>query len=83
MVSAFLISMPAFQGNVSVLQTVGETPVENSPVVIDGDANAAPADANVAQPEGNAAPPQSAAPATSEETGTEPATGNTAPPANN
>lgn len=83
MVSAFLISMPAFQGNVSVLQTVGETPVENSPIVIDGDTNAAPADANVAQPEGNAAPPQLAAPATSEETGTEPAAGNTTPPANN
>ena len=44
MVSAFLISLPAFQGGASVLQSVGDVPVEESPVVVDdADANAAPA----------------------------------------
>ncbi len=74
--------MPALQGNVSVLQTVGETPVEDSPVVIDGDANASPPDANTV-PDGNAAPPQADAPAASDESGTEPAPDNSVPPANN
>jgi protein translocase SecG subunit len=52
MVSALLISMPALQGNVSVLQSVGEAPA-------DANANAATADANVnTAPEVNAAPAQ-------------------------
>ncbi len=80
MVSAFLISMPAFQGNVSVLQTVGETPAEDSPVVIDGEANNA-TDANVAQPEVDIAAPQTETPASPDESGTEPTPA--ASPANN
>jgi preprotein translocase subunit SecG len=44
MFSALMISMPALQGNVSVLQSVGETPVEST---APADTNAAPAaDAN-------------------------------------
>ncbi|CAN5630919.1 hypothetical protein BH24ACI3_BH24ACI3_16300 [soil metagenome] len=82
MVSAFLISMPAFQGNVSVLQTVGETPVEDSPVVMDGDANNAP-DANVAQPEVDLTVPETETPANPDETGTEPSPVAPASPANN
>ena len=47
MFSALLISMPALQGNVSVLQSVGETPVE-SVAPADTNSNAAPgSDANV------------------------------------
>lgn len=49
MVSAFLISMPALQGGVSVLQTVTDTPVETAPAVLDANSNAAaPAPANTA-----------------------------------
>jgi protein translocase SecG subunit len=51
MISALLISMPALQGNVSVLQSVGEAPA-------DANANAATADANV-----NTAPAVNSAPA--------------------
>jgi preprotein translocase subunit SecG len=44
MVTAFLISLPAFQGGASVLQSVGDVPVEDSPVVLDdANANTAPA----------------------------------------
>src|SRR5690606_24229021 len=53
MVTAFLISLPAFQGGTSVLETVGDTPIEQSPVVID-DANANTAPAEV--PASNAEP---------------------------
>lgn len=49
MVVAFLISMPALQGGVSVLQTVSETPSETAPAAID-------TNANVAAPAANAAP---------------------------
>jgi preprotein translocase subunit SecG len=53
MVLALLISMPALQGGVSVLQTAGETPAEQ-PVA--PAANNAPADANsqAAEPASNA-----------------------------
>ena len=52
MVLALLISMPALQGGVSVLQTAGETPAEQ-PVA--PAANNAPADANsqTAEPSSN------------------------------
>src|SRR5215213_8306672 len=57
MVSALLISMPALQGNVSVLQSVGETPA-GAPA--DANANARATDANVnSAPEANSAPAQS------------------------
>jgi preprotein translocase subunit SecG len=50
MVVAFLISMPALQGGVSVLQTVTETPTETptetAPVVTDSNSNTAAPDAN-------------------------------------
>lgn len=46
MVSAFLISMPALQGNVSVLQTVTDTTIDSGPAVVDSNANSAPADSN-------------------------------------
>src|SRR5688572_17936548 len=56
MFSALLISMPALQGNVSVLQSVGETPAE---APVDTNANAPATDANVnAGPETNSAPAQ-------------------------
>lgn len=45
MVSAFMISMPALQGGVSVLQTVTETPVETAPA----NTEAAPGAANTNQ----------------------------------
>jgi preprotein translocase subunit SecG len=41
MLTALLISMPALQGNVSVLQTVGETLNETVPTAPDSNANAA------------------------------------------
>jgi preprotein translocase subunit SecG len=53
MLLALLISMPALQGGVSVLQSAGETPVEQPAAPA---ANNAPADAN-------SQPPQSAEPA--------------------
>lgn len=52
MLTALLISMPALQGNVSVLQSVSETPVEapveTTPTTTDTntDANAAASDAS-------------------------------------
>jgi preprotein translocase subunit SecG len=60
MFSALMISMPALQGNISVLQSVGDTPVEST----------APADANVAPADANAAPATDAntAPAANAET---------------
>ena len=60
MFSALMISMPALQGNVSVLQSVGETPVEST----------APADASVAPTDANGAPATdaNAAPAANSET---------------
>ena len=65
MVTAFLISMPALQGGVSVLQTVGETPVETTvPAPADTNTNAAPAQsapANAA--ESNTAPANATQPA--------------------
>jgi len=45
MFSALLISMPALQGGVSVLQSVGETPAE---APAETNTNTAPADANTA-----------------------------------
>ncbi|MDM7921911.1 MAG: preprotein translocase subunit SecG [Pyrinomonadaceae bacterium] len=60
MVTAFLISMPALQGGVSVLQTVGETPVETTaPATTEANTNAAPTE-NVSA---NAAPANAAQPA--------------------
>jgi preprotein translocase subunit SecG len=55
MFSALMISMPALQGNISVLQSVGETPVEST---APADASVAPSDANaVPATNANAAPP--------------------------
>ncbi len=53
MVSAFVISMPAFQGGGSVLQTIGESDDTTSPVVLEGEEPV-----NTAQPE--AVPPANA-----------------------
>ncbi len=49
MLSALLLAMPALTGNVSVLQTIGETPAEATPTsVLDNNANVnSNADANV------------------------------------
>lgn len=62
MLSALMISMPALQGGVSVLQTVGETPAETAPaetnvnaVIEPVDSNIAPA-ANVNEPAANSEP---------------------------
>ncbi len=44
MLSALLLAMPALTGNISVLETVGETPSESTPVAdanVDANANAA------------------------------------------
>jgi preprotein translocase subunit SecG len=64
MFTALLISMPALQGNVSVLQSVGETPVEstapadtNSNSAPATDANSAPATDSNAVPASNAEVP--------------------------
>ena len=58
MFSALMISMPALQGNISVLQSVGEAPVEST-APADTNTNAAPAsDANAAPAtDANSAPP--------------------------
>jgi preprotein translocase subunit SecG len=52
MISALLLSFPAITGNISVLQTTSETPVQNIPPVTDAtNTNVAPATANsVAEP---------------------------------
>ena len=81
MVTAFLISLPAFQGGTSVLETVGDTPIEQSPVVID-DANANTAPAEV--PASNAEPAaEQPAPAAESNTASETAPANAEAPANN
>ena len=72
MVSAFLISLPALLGGVSVLDTVAEPVTETtSPAAVgDTNANTAPVtNANIAQPAANSAAP--AANANAEETGQE------------
>jgi len=46
MLSALLLAMPALTGNLSVLETVGETPAESTPVVTDSNANTNVLDAN-------------------------------------
>ena len=72
MVSAFLISLPALRGGVSVLDTVAEPVTETtSPAAVgDTNANTAPVtNANIAQPAANSAAP--AANANAEETGQE------------
>ena len=79
MVTAFLISLPAFQGGTSVLETVGYTPVEQSPVVID-DANANTAPAEV--PASNAEP-AAEQPAADANAASETAPANAEAPANN
>jgi len=67
MVPAFLIPLPAFQAGASVLQSVGDMPVEESPVVLDdanantvpaeeGASNIAPAAEQPAAADTNAAP---------------------------
>lgn len=72
MVSAFLISMPALQGGVSVLQTVSDTPAETAPAIGDANANtAAPAPANTAADTNAAANPPAAANAAQSEQGSE------------
>ena len=79
MVTAFLISLPAFQGGTSVLETVGDTPIEQSPVVID-DANANTAPAEV--PASNAEP-AAEQPAADTNAASETAPANSETPANN
>ena len=72
MVSAFLISLPALRGGVSVLDTVAEPVTETTTPAAVGDtyANTNPAsNTNVAQPAANSAAP--AANANAEETGQE------------
>ncbi|HCA58971.1 MAG TPA: preprotein translocase subunit SecG, partial [Blastocatellia bacterium] len=72
MVSAFLISLPALRGGVSVLDTVAEPVTETTApsAVGDSNANSAPvSNANAAQPAANSAAPASNAIA--EETGQE------------
>ena len=62
MFSALMISMPALQGNISVLQSVGDSPAESTApadasIAPEGDANAAPAtDANTAPATNTEAP---------------------------
>ena len=81
MVTAFLISLPAFQGGTSVLETVGDTPIEQSPVVID-DANANTAPAEI--PASNAEPAaEQPAPAAESNAASETAPANAEAPANN
>jgi len=46
MLSALLLAMPALTGNLSVLETVGDTPAESTPVVTDANANTNAVDAN-------------------------------------
>ncbi|MFL6466545.1 MAG: preprotein translocase subunit SecG [Pyrinomonadaceae bacterium] len=64
MFSALLISMPALQGGVSVLQSVGETPAdapaETNANVPAGDANAAPASEENSAPAQNSDAPANA-----------------------
>ena len=72
MVSAFLISLPALRGGVSVLDTVAEPVTETTTPAVVGDTNAntSPAsNTNAAQPAANSAAP--AANANAEETGQE------------
>lgn len=72
MVSAFLISLPALRGGVSVLDTVAEPVTETTApsAVGDSNANSAPmSNANATQPAANSAAPASNANA--EETGQE------------
>lgn len=72
MVSAFLISLPALRGGVSVLDTVAEPVTETTTPAAVGDTNAntSPAsNTNAAQPAANSAAP--AANANAEETGQE------------
>ena len=59
MFTALLISMPALQGNVSVLQSVGETPVEST-APADANTNAAPATDTNSAPASNAEAPANA-----------------------
>ncbi|MBK9165533.1 MAG: preprotein translocase subunit SecG [Acidobacteria bacterium] len=72
MVSAFLLSLPALRGGVSVLDTVAEPVTETTApaAVTDANTNAAPAtNANVESPAANASQP--AASPNAEETGQE------------
>lgn len=72
MVSAFLLSLPALRGGVSVLDTVAEPVTETTApaAVTDANTNAAPAtNANVGSPAANASQP--AASPNAEETGQE------------
>lgn len=46
MLSALLLAMPALTGNVSVLETVGDTPSETAPAAIDSNTNAVDANTN-------------------------------------
>ncbi len=50
MLSALLLAMPALTGNVSVLETVGDTPSETAPAGVDANTNA-----NGAVPDANSA----------------------------
>ena len=74
MLSALFLAMPALTGNVSVLSSNPETPVEAPASSADANSNTAPADANA-----NTAP---AADANSNANAAPVANSNTAPPAN-
>ncbi|MCE7963319.1 MAG: preprotein translocase subunit SecG [Acidobacteria bacterium ACB1] len=79
MVSALLISMPAFNGNVSVLSSNPEAPAE-APASTAANSNAAPA--APAAPAANTAAPESAAPAANANAAAPAANTNAAPAAN-
>lgn len=89
MVSAFMISLPVFQGGISVLQTVTESPaepaLEAAPAVTDvnantqrpeTNANTQPADSNVSVPAANTEPTANSSASKAEEQGEEPAANN-------
>ncbi len=91
MVSALLLSMPALTGNVSVLSSNPEAPVEApanantdaNTSVAPADANTAPVDANAAPAANTDAPAANAAPAANTEAPAANAAPASNPPANN
>lgn len=79
MVSAFLISLPAFQGNVSVLQSVSETadpaPAATPAAVVESN-TAANTEANASAPANTNSAPTNAAPEASPSSTASPAANN-------
>lgn len=56
MLTALLLSLPALTGNVSVLQTVGETPVQTTNPTVDPNTNSAIVNTNIATDNNSGAP---------------------------